>query len=449
MKKFISVVLSLMLLIGAFASVPITIDAVTSGDYQYGFIGSKGIEIEKYSGKDETVDIPTEIDGYTVISIGDNVFHSSGCTKVNIPNTVTSIGDSAFERSQLMEVTIPDSVTSIGWSAFSECPLRKVTIGNKVKTIENFAFSGCTSLQEITIGKNVKTIDVCAFDNCTGLTTVKIPDNVTKICESAFSDCIGLSSLTIGKNVKYIEENAFQNCYSLKNVDIPNSVKSLNCYAFNGCKKLSNIYYNGTNHEWEEIVGCNGDIDNNYKYENAKVHFLKRVSLSKCKVLPIGKQHYNGKKIKPYIDIKDGKFYLFGATDYKLSYKKNKNIGKATVIIKGKGCYTGTIKKTFRIVKGINPMKVSAKKYMTVFSYKNYTFKNIIKVKKAKGKVRYKKISGASKISVNSKTGTITVKSGLPQRTFRTIKIKVTASGNKKYKSKSKNISISFWIPYN
>lgn len=449
MRKFTSIALSLVLLIGLVVSATITAGAVRSGDYTYGFIGSEGIVIEKYYGTDKIIDIPSSIDGYNVISIGDNVFHSAGCTKVNIPNTVTSIGDSAFERSQLIEVTIPDSVESIGWSAFSWCQLRKVTIGNKVKILENFAFRGCTSLQEITIGKNVKTIDVCAFDNCTGLTTVKIPDNVTKICESAFSDCIGLSSLTIGKNVKYIEENAFQNCYSLKTVDIPNSVKKLHFNAFKGCKNLLDIYYNGTNHEWEEILGHNGYIDNNYKFENAKVHFLKRVSLSKCKVLPIGKQHYNGKKIKPYIDIKDGKFYLFGATDYKLSYKKNKNIGKATVIIKGKGCYTGTVKKTFRIVKGINPMKVNAKKYLSVFSNKNYTFKNIIKVKKAQGKVSYKKISGTSKINVNSKTGTITVRSGLPERTFRTIKIKVTASGNKKYKSKSKNISISFWIPYN
>lgn len=452
MKRFISIVLSLVIFIGVFASIPFAAGAVISGDYQYGFIGSQGIEIEKYSGRGGTVVIPASIDGYPVISIGDNAFFMSGCTNVNIPNTVTSIGDSAFERSQLTEVTIPDSVQSIGWSAFSSCPLRKVTIGNKVKTIENYAFEYCTSLQEVTIGKNVKTIDVCAFYNCTGLTTVKIPDNVTEICNSAFCNCIGLSSLTFGKKVKYIEAKAFKNCNYLKNVTIPKSVKELYSNAFLDCKELSNIYYEGTNHEWEKILDYNVYFDNNYnyKYENAKVHFLKKVKLSKCKVLPIAKQHYTGKKIKPYITIKDRNFYMSDATDFKISYKKNKNIGKATVIIKGKGCYTGTIKKTFRIVKGINPMKVSWKSFLTAYSYKNSTFKNTIKVKNVQGKVRYKKTLGSSKkINVDSKTGIITVNSGLKEGYIYYIGIKITASGNKKYNSKSKNIIIEVWVPDN
>ena len=450
MKRFISIVLSLAIFIGVFASTPFTAGAVTSGDYQYGFIGSRGIEIEEYSGRGGTVVIPASIDGYPVISIGDNAFFMSGCTNVNIPNTVTSIGDSAFERSSLTEVSIPDSVTSIGWSAFSQCPLRKVTIGNKVKTIDTLAFSYCTSLQEVTIGKNVKTIGSAAFEGCTGLTKVTIPDNVTEIGTSAFCDCIGLSSFTFGKKVKYIDEKAFQNCNYLKKVTIPKSVKELYSNAFLDCKRLSNIYYEGTNHEWEKILGYNGYIDKNYKFGKAKVHFLKKVKLSKCKVLPIAKQHYTGKKIKPYITIKDRNFYMSSATDFKLSYKQNKNIGKATVIIKGKGCYTGTIKKTFRIVKGINPMKVSWKSFLTVNSHKNSTFKNAIKVKNVQGKVRYKKTSGSSKkINVDSKTGIITVNSGLKEGYFYYIGVKITASGNKKYNSKSENIIIEFWVPDN
>lgn len=473
MKRFISIVLSLVILVGIFTFTPINAGAVTSGCYTYGFIGSKGIEIEQYSGGGETVDIPTEIDGYTVISIGDYAFYRSGCTKVNIPNTVTNIGRQAFEFSSLTEVTIPNKVTNIGYCAFSHSQLKKVTIENNVKTIGSSAFYGCTSLQEVTIGNNVKTIEGYAFYNCTGLTTVKIPDNVTEICYSAFRNCIGLSNLSIGKkvktigeyaffgctslqeikigeNVNNIEDSAFQNCDSLKRVDIPKSVKNLHFYAFYGCKKLSNIYYNGTNHDWEKILGYEyGYVGKNYKFENAKVHFLKKVNLSKCKVFTIAKQHYTGKKIKPYITIKDRRFYLFDSIDYKASYKKNKNIGKATVIIKGKGCYTGKIKKTFRIVKGINPMKViSARNFFTTYTYRDSTFKDVIKVKKAQGKVSYKKISGNSRITVNSKTGFLTIKKGLKERYYDT-RIKVTASGNKKYKRGSKIVSIVFWAANN
>lgn len=55
---------------------------------------------------------------------------------------------------------------------------------------------------------------------------------------------------------------------------------------------------------------------------------------------------YTGKAIKPKIKIKNlNKKY------YKVSYKKNKKVGTATVIIKGKGKVKKTLKRTFKIVK--------------------------------------------------------------------------------------------------
>ena len=55
---------------------------------------------------------------------------------------------------------------------------------------------------------------------------------------------------------------------------------------------------------------------------------------------------YTGKAIKPKIKIKNlNKKY------YKVSYKKNKKVGTATVIIKGKGKVKNTLKLTFKIVK--------------------------------------------------------------------------------------------------
>ena len=52
---------------------------------------------------------------------------------------------------------------------------------------------------------------------------------------------------------------------------------------------------------------------------------------------------------KQSIKVKLGKKTLKQGTDYAVSYKNNKNIGKATVTIKGKGKYEGSIKKTFQI----------------------------------------------------------------------------------------------------
>lgn len=59
---------------------------------------------------------------------------------------------------------------------------------------------------------------------------------------------------------------------------------------------------------------------------------------------------YTGKTIKPPVSLalKDGKKLIEG-TDYTISYQKNVNIGTAVIIIEGKGAYSGTVKKAFKI----------------------------------------------------------------------------------------------------
>ena len=69
------------------------------------------------------INIPTAIDGYSVISIGSGAFQ--GCdtfTELTIPETVTAIENNAFAGcTGLTDLTIPRSVTSIGNGAFSGC----------------------------------------------------------------------------------------------------------------------------------------------------------------------------------------------------------------------------------------------------------------------------------------------------------------------------------------
>lgn len=69
------------------------------------------------------INIPEQIDGYMIASIGDNAFKNcSAVSNITIPVTVTSIGDSAFAGcSAITDITIPASVTSIGNEAFSNC----------------------------------------------------------------------------------------------------------------------------------------------------------------------------------------------------------------------------------------------------------------------------------------------------------------------------------------
>lgn len=72
------------------------------------------------------------------------------------------------------------------------------------------------------------------------------------------------------------------------------------------------------------------------------------IDISKA-LVTISDQTYTGKDIKPKPTVEYGDADLEEGTDYVLSYKNNTNAGTATVVIEGKGTYTGTLEKTFTI----------------------------------------------------------------------------------------------------
>lgn len=59
---------------------------------------------------------------------------------------------------------------------------------------------------------------------------------------------------------------------------------------------------------------------------------------------------YTGKPVKAAVTVKKGKLTLKQNTDYTVTYKNNVEAGMGTVVITGKGNYTGTIEKEFRII---------------------------------------------------------------------------------------------------
>ena len=239
-----------------------------------------------YYGSETDLVIPSTIDGYTVVGIGQEAFSELNFLEsVDIPNSVTSISEHAFYNcASLTSITIPDSVTSIGGAAFSGCTaLTDLTIPDSVASIGSNAFYACTSLTSVTILGNViffsgspfrdcsaikeftvhynpdcnyapvasqittviipdgiTSVGEFAFDGCTTLTSITIPDSVTSIGDSAFSGCTSLTSITIPESVTSIGQQAFS-CTALTSVTIPNSVKSLGSYAFEYCKSLTSV----------------------------------------------------------------------------------------------------------------------------------------------------------------------------------------------------------------
>ena len=240
--------------------------AETYGDYEYDVLDNGTVEITGYNGSAEKVDIPAEIDGKSVTSIGNYAFSgNSSFTNVTIPNGVTNIGIGAFDNCRkLISISIPNCVTSIGDYAFSSCyGLTRITIPESVKIISEFVFSdcrnltniripgsvtsickgafrGCTSLTSITIPNGVTSIGGSAFDGCTSLTSITIPNSVTRILGDTFRDCSNLTSVTLPESLTYIG-SAFGGCTSLTSITIPNSVTYVDAYAFAGCTSLTEI----------------------------------------------------------------------------------------------------------------------------------------------------------------------------------------------------------------
>ena len=52
--------------------------------------------------------------------------------------------------------------------------------------------------------------------------------------------------------------------------------------------------------------------------------------------------------------------------------------------------------------------------------------------KKGQGTLTYKKVKGNKKISINKKTGKVTIKKGLKKGTYK-VKVKIKANGNANY----------------
>ncbi len=152
---------------------------------------------------------------------------------------------------------------------------------------------------------------------------------------------------------------------------------------------------------------------------------INAASVTKATVSGLSNKSYTGKAITQTPTVKLGSKTLKKGTDYTISFKNNKAVGTATVTIKGKGNYTGSIKKTFKITKAsVAKAKVTgvSKKY----KYTGKAIKPAVKV--TLGGVTLKKgtdytVSYKSNKKVGTATITITGKGSYKGTVKKTFKI--------------------------
>ena len=216
-------------------------------------LDDENASITSYKGNATSLIIPSKLDGYTVVAIGDGAFEGNTLlTAVTIPDTVATIEEGAFSGcTGLTDIKLSRNLKTLGSDAFYGCNgLTSVSIP---KTVENThfyyngvysPFRGCNSLQVVEFEDGMTRIPNSILCYCAAKLNIVIPDSVTEIGESAFFNS-GLLSVTIPDTVVTIEEGAFSGCTELTNVKVPDSVTSMGESIFQNCIGLTDVILPG------------------------------------------------------------------------------------------------------------------------------------------------------------------------------------------------------------
>ncbi len=307
MKKILSIFLSAALVLSLFSILPATVYAAqkyTFGDWEYEIHSNYDektyqsfdeVWITNYTGEDEKVTIPNEIDGKPVVFLYNNCIFG---------NTDTNDKDGRhFKNHKTMtELTIPANMRYIaGWMLMDCTALQTINVSSEnkyfefkdgvlyakqatknymdtihgskadpdeygvvfarfnkgvvdlptsVTTIHAYAFYNHQTLVNcvMPVGKLTKIEDYAFYgsslrgmENIFGVTSVEIPYGVTEIGYSAFMYCKSIHFVGLPNTLKKIGAQAFLET-SLTNVHVPSSVEEIGYQPFGYARSKVNIY---------------------------------------------------------------------------------------------------------------------------------------------------------------------------------------------------------------
>ena len=257
------------------------------GDFVYSNNYDGTVTLTGYIGDGGVIAIPSDVNGYRVVAIGEGVFaENANITSVSIPDGIRRIDGRAFYNcTNLTTVSLPSTLETIGGYAFAMCTgLGEIFIPEGVTTIESEAFLGAdklwiyvayssapfgwafnwnggatvlwggvpapivpiepTPVSDFTYYFDGDEVVVSRYNGNASI--VAIPSYiegrpVTKIGDSMFLFNKKVEKVVIPEGVTSIGSQAFSDATSLKNVVIPDSVTSIGSHAFSRCTALREV----------------------------------------------------------------------------------------------------------------------------------------------------------------------------------------------------------------
>ena len=201
------------------------------------------LALTEYRGFDTELDLPQEIDGKTVTTIGSDCFFNhrtfapaeQQITNITLHDSVTAIESSAFaDMDGLTGLSIPQSVSEIGTGAFYDCNHLHLTVdaNNPYYTVQD----------GILYTKDMKTL-ICAADlynrklkqsthDTSDKIALTVPDGVERIEDRAFFLCGEFSKVILPESLRSIGSSSFAFCWLDGTVILPKSLESIGCMGF-------------------------------------------------------------------------------------------------------------------------------------------------------------------------------------------------------------------------
>lgn len=115
-----------------------------------------GVSITGCSVNDMVIVVPKQIDGKSVVSVGQSAFFSNETSAIVLPDTVSEIMRGAF---------------------FGCSNLRYIHLGKGVKQVADNVFGACEQLAAVEFPVGIESIGYAVFDSCTELGEISIPSS--------------------------------------------------------------------------------------------------------------------------------------------------------------------------------------------------------------------------------------------------------------------------------